>query len=132
MASGRGPLERTAEMASVEQLRAEWRRTARSTLDWRKSPAGNEHPLGECRGEWSRAKLDGETVYTHAYLKPGKIGRQTWAGARFGVRGGPLVEWPLAAYEKVAADLAYEVICPVPVVQVIERDRPEYCSFAAV
>jgi hypothetical protein len=57
-----------------------------------------------------------------AYLKPGRIKQKTWA-------------WPMPAYEKIAADLAYEFECPVPVAHIWERDdsaRGEYACYSCL
>jgi hypothetical protein len=89
-----------------EAVRKEWRASPRTCLDWTplEDQAGND--AGECKGEFCTA-----AGFPHqAYVKPGKIGKLTWG-------------WPLPAFEKIAADFAYDLQCPVPMAQVWETDQ---------
>src|SRR5262245_42644740 len=73
---------------------------------------------GECRGEF----VESDGFEYQAYLKPGKIKR-------------PSMDWPAPAYEKISADLAYDLSCPVPAVQVWERElgsTGEYACYASL
>src|SRR5262249_2716199 len=102
---------------SVEDVAKARRAEPRTAVAWKTEPNPNPTVHGECKGEWVVA--DG---FDHAaYLKPGKIGRDDWG-------------YPVAAHEKIAADLAYDLACPVPAVQVWERTAPPegYCHYACV
>ncbi len=106
-----------AAQPSIENVRVEWRATPRTALAWQRAADQTGNAQGECRGEFTEA-----VGFPYlAYLKPGNVGRCAW-------------DWPLAAYEKIAADLAFEVGCPVQQAQVWERTSPPagYPSYACV
>jgi hypothetical protein len=101
---------------TIDEVRSQWRGEPRTALAWEPTADQSGNDSGECKGEFFKAA---NFPYL-AYLKPGKIGRPAWA-------------WPLPAYEKIAADLAFDLRCPVPAAQVWERDDaargeyPRYC-----
>ena len=97
----------SADQPSIEDVRAEWRNKPRTELKWRTSSDQSGNDVGECKGEWVVAD---EFPYA-AYLKPGQIGRPEWGT-------------PLACYEKIASDLAFDLRCPVPAVQLWNREAP--------
>lgn len=89
---------------TIDEARKQWRATPCTTLSWEPAPDQTGNAPGECKGEFFRSP----TFPYLAYLKPGKIEKPLW-------------QWPLPAYEKIAADLAYDLGCPVPAVQVWDR-----------
>ena len=73
--------------------------------------AGNEK--GQCQGE----SVTSDGFPYPAYLKPGKIRQKA-------------LPWPAPAYEKISADLAYDLDCPVPVVQIWVRQEDKIGEYA--
>lgn len=98
---------------TLDEIRAQWRAGPKNDRAWRKSPdqAGNER--GQCQGEF----FECDDFPYQAYLKPGKIKRAA-------------LDWPAPAYEKISADLAYDLACPVPVVQIWEREEGKIGDYA--
>ncbi len=88
----------------IDSVRTDWRNNPRTQLAWQRSADQTGNAQGECRGEFVEA---GGLAYK-GYLKPGNTGNALWA-------------WPLAAYEKIAADLAFDLNCPVQQAQTWER-----------
>jgi hypothetical protein len=117
-------------MPTLEEIRADWRRHPRNTIVWEKVA----HPLydsqGECKGEWVAADGFGYQVF----LKPGKTGKEFQTTLRPSHPETKPLSWPVAAYEKIAADLAYDLGLPVPAARVWERpDAPDgYCHYAVL
>jgi len=93
---------------SIDAIRTEWRRDTCTAQEWSRAADQSGNDVGECKGEFF--KSDGFPFL--AYGKPGKIMKQAW-------------QWPLPAYEKIAADLASDLACPVPAAQLWVVSSPE-------
>jgi hypothetical protein len=99
-------------MALID-IRAEWRRDPRTVREWKESPDQDGNAKGQCQGEF----VISDGFPYPAYLKPGKIKAKA-------------LSWPAPAYEKIAADLAFDLGCPVPIVQVWEREEGKTGDYA--
>jgi hypothetical protein len=103
---------------TLTDIRAQWRHDARTNRDWKTAPDQTGNERGQCQGEF----VTSDGFPYPAYLKPGKINQKALA-------------WPAPAYEKISADLAYDLGCPVPVVQILEREdakRGEYACYSSL
>jgi hypothetical protein len=93
---------------ALNAIRKQWRDNPKTDRVWKMSADQTGNEKGQCNGEFCIS--DGFPY--EAYLKPGKINKE-------------FPEWPYPAYEKIAADLAYDLDCPVPVTQIWERNEGE-------
>jgi hypothetical protein len=103
----------------LADIRDEWRATPCTAHDWTKSADQKGCVQGECRGEL----CESAGFLFEAYMKPGAIGALAWT-------------YPAPAYEKIAADIAHDLGCPVPACQIWNRPAPvpanyaHYCSMS--
>jgi hypothetical protein len=95
------------------EIRAQWRQTPHTDRDWQTAPDQTGNEKGQCQGEF----VISDGFPYPAYLKPGKIKQKA-------------LSWPAPAYEKISADLAYDLDCPVPVVQIWEREEGKTGDYA--
>jgi hypothetical protein len=99
---------------TLTEIRAQWRKEPCSTgLDWKTSPDQTGNERGQCQGEF----VISDGFPYPAYLKPGKINQNA-------------LPWPAPAYEKISADFAYDLNCPVPVAQIWQREEGNTNGYA--
>jgi hypothetical protein len=98
---------------ALADVRATWRRDLHTDREWKAAPDQTGNEKGQCQGEFVLS--DGFPYL--AYLKPGKIKQKA-------------LSWPAPAYEKISADFAYDLDCPVPVVQIWVRKEGETDDYA--
>lgn len=102
----------------LADVRAQWRRNPHTDREWNTAADQTGNEKGQCQGEF----VTSDGFRYPAYLKPGKINLKT-------------LSWPAPAYEKISADLAYDLDCPVPIVQVLTREedkRGEYACYSSL
>jgi hypothetical protein len=102
----------------LTDVRTQWRRDPRTYREWKAAADQTGNEKGQCQGEF----VISDGFPYPAYLKPGKINQKA-------------LGWPAPAYEKISADLAYDLDCPVPVVQIWEREensRGEYACYSSL
>src|ERR1700738_1039752 len=98
---------------TLTEIRARWRQAPRTDRDWTTAAVQTGNEKGQCQGEF----VTSDGIPYPAYLKPGKIKQKA-------------LSWPAPAYEKISADLAYDLGCPVPVVQIWEREEGKTGDYA--
>lgn len=89
---------------ALDDVRREWRDQPYTARPWTRVADQSANDVGECKGEF----VETAGFPYQAYRKPGKIEKAEW-------------NYPLPAYEKIAADLAYDAQCPVPAAQIWEK-----------